>query len=146
MSVYLDLCSIQRPLDDQSQLRVRLEAEAILAFISACEAGQAEMLSSDALQYEAGRNPNPVRRAHALGALGKATRMLRSSAQVESRARKLERAGLKPLDALHLAFAIEAGADYFCTCDDRLLRRARNIQTGPPKVVSPLELIGEISP
>jgi hypothetical protein len=54
MLVDPDLCTIQRPLDDQKQLRVRLEAEAILGFIGACEAGQAEMLSSDALQYEAG--------------------------------------------------------------------------------------------
>ena len=30
--------------------------------------------------------------------------------------------------------------------DDRLLKRAREIRVGPPKVVSPLELIAEIGP
>jgi predicted nucleic acid-binding protein len=53
-------------------------------------------------------------------------------------------AGLKPLDALHLSCAVEAGADYLCTCDDRFLKRARAVHSGPPKVVNPLELIREI--
>ena len=65
---------------------------------------------------------------------------------LEERARLLNEAGLKPLDALHFACAVEAGADYFCTCDDRLLKRARVIHSGPPQVVSPLELIKEIGP
>ena len=33
MNVYLDTCSLQRPLDDQTQIRIRLEAEAVLAII-----------------------------------------------------------------------------------------------------------------
>jgi PIN domain len=146
MLVYLDLCSIQRPLDDQTQLRIHLEAEAVLGFIAACEAGEEELISSDALEYEAGRNPNPVRHAYALGVLSKAARIVRLSPPVEAKAHELTQAGLKPLDALHLAFATEAGAAFFCTCDDRLLRRARTIQAGPPKIVSPLELITEINP
>src|SRR3712207_2983874 len=32
----------------------------------------------------------------------------------------------------------------FCTCDDRLLRRARLVETLGTRVVSPLELIQEI--
>ncbi len=58
--------------------------------------------------------------------------------------RVLNQAGFKPLDALHFACAVESGADYFCTCDDRLLKRARAAHSGPPKVVSPLERIAEI--
>jgi predicted nucleic acid-binding protein len=53
--------------------------------------------------------------------------------------------GIKPLDALHLASAVSAQADYFCTCDDRFLRRAKEAETGLVKVVSPLELVTEIS-
>ena len=30
MRIYLDVCSFNRPFDDQSQLRIRLEAEAKL--------------------------------------------------------------------------------------------------------------------
>jgi predicted nucleic acid-binding protein len=76
--------------------------------------------------------------------LGHAQRFVELSFEVEERARAYNEAGLKPLDALHLSCAVEAGADDFCTCDDRLLKRARTIHGGPPKVVNPLELIGEI--
>jgi hypothetical protein len=55
-------------------------------------------------------------------------------------------AGLKPLDALHLACAADAGAEYLCTCDDRFRNRAQATHVGPPKVVNPLELIAEIGP
>jgi hypothetical protein len=40
--------------------------------------------------------------------------------------------------------AVAAGADYLSTCDDRFLKRARAIHSGPPKVVNPLELVREI--
>lgn len=146
MWVYLDLCSIQRPLDDQSQLRVAIETAAVLRVLALSESGQVQLLSSDALLHETVQNPYADRQAHALGVLSKAGRMVRLSPGVEARAQTLAAAGLKPFDALHLAFAVEAGADYFCTCDDRLLRRARTVHSGPPKIVNPLELLTEIGP
>jgi len=76
--------------------------------------------------------------------LGHARRFIRLSPAIEERARVFHGGGLKPLDALHLACAVEAEADYFCTCDDRLLKRAKLLHNGPPRVVSPLKLIREI--
>jgi hypothetical protein len=147
MLIYLDMCSIQRPLDDQTQLRIRVEAQAVLGIIALCEAGSIQLLSSDALQHETVQNPYADRQAHALGVLSKAVRMVRLSPAVESRAQALAAGSLKPLDALHVALAVEAGADYFCTCDDRLLRRGRALHSGgPPKLVNPLELIAEVGP
>ncbi len=76
--------------------------------------------------------------------LGKASHLVRVSTEVERRARTLIQSGLKPLDALYLSCAVEAGADYFRTCDDRLLKRSRVAHTGMPKVVSSLELVAEL--
>lgn len=146
MRIYFDMCSLQRPLDDRSQLRVQVEAEAVLGVIAACEAGQGEFVSSEALVYEMERNPLPVRKAYAQGVLAKASPFVGLTPEVERTAQSLNQSGIKPLDALHLACAIAAGADYFCTCDDRLLKRARVVHSGPPKVVSPLELVTEIGP
>ena len=42
---------------------------------------------------------------------------------IKVRGLALERAGLRALDALHLACAEAMGAEVFLTCDDRLLRR-----------------------
>ncbi len=144
MLIYLDMCSIQRPLDDEAQLRVRLEAEAVLSIIKFCESGQATLASSDALEFELERNPYPVRKAHAIDILARAGSMIRVSTEIESLAGTFIQAGLKPLDGLHLASAVEGHVDFFCTCDDRLLKRARMIRARTTKVVSPLELIGEL--
>ena len=46
--------------------------------------------------------------------------------------------------AKHLALAEAADVDFFCTCDDRLLRRIRQIQGLRVKAVSPVELIQEL--
>jgi hypothetical protein len=45
MKIYLDMCSLQRPLDTKAQLRMAVEAEAILGIIALCEAGQVELIS-----------------------------------------------------------------------------------------------------
>jgi predicted nucleic acid-binding protein len=144
MRLYLDLCSIQRPLDDQSQLRVRLEGEAVTAVVNRCKAGLAELVSSDVLRFENARNPHPVRRTHAEEVLAIAGVDQPLTPEIEARARVLEGFGVKPLDALHSASAEAVGAVYFCTCDDRLLRRARPLVLPPTKVVSPLELLTEL--
>ncbi len=145
MRIYLDMCSIQRPLDTKTHPRIAVEAEAILGVLMLCEAGQVELMVSDALGFELERNPNPVRKEYALKVLSKAAVFVETDSQIEKRARTFLEEGIKPVDALHLASAVEAKADYFCTCDDRFLKRAKAVDTGQTKVVSPLELITEVT-
>jgi predicted nucleic acid-binding protein len=145
MKVYLDMCSIQRPLDTKSQPRIAVEAEAILGVLTLCEAGQVELMTSDTLVFELEHNPDPVRKEYALKVLANARGFIPADEHVEARARAFQAAGIKPVDALHLASAVEAKADYFCTCDDRFLKRAKAVDTGQTKVVSPLELITEVT-
>ena len=76
MRLYFDICAIQRPLDDLSQLRVRLEAEAVLGALAACAAGLAEFVASDVHLIEVRRNPHPNRRDFALEALALAAETL----------------------------------------------------------------------
>lgn len=144
MRVYFDMCSIQRPLDTKSQVRIAVEAEAILGLLSLSELGHFDLVASDALRYEAEQNPHPMRKKYALEVLAEAKVSVRTDSALEERARVLVTAGLKPLDALHLASAEAGEADFFCTCDDRLLKRAREMATPPTKAVSPLELIAEV--
>jgi predicted nucleic acid-binding protein len=144
MKLYLDMCSLQRPLDTKTQIRVAVEAEAILNVLALCEAGYADLLASDALVFETEQNAHPVRKQYTFGVLAMARQFVLTDSRVEARARAFHATGIKPLDALHLASAVEAQAEYFCTCDDRLLRRAKAADTHPTKVVSPLELVAEI--
>ncbi len=145
MRVYLDLCSIQRPLDTPSQVRIAVEAEAILGVLALCEMGQLDLVASAALVFEAERNPNPTRRRYAFQVLTKAKFFIRTETEVEARAHALVSKGIRTLDALHLASAEAIRTDFFCTCDDRFLKRAREVVVPPTKVVSPLELIAEVA-
>ncbi len=65
MKGYLDMCSVHRPLDTKNQVRILVEAEAVLGIIALCESGALELVSSEALLFEVGRNPNPIRRRYA---------------------------------------------------------------------------------
>ncbi len=49
-----------------------------------------------------------------------------------------------PLDALHLASAQEMQADYFCTCDDKLLKKAKALCGPGLKVVTPIQFLEEV--
>lgn len=144
MKIYLDTCSLQRPLDSKIQVRIILEAEAVLSILGWCESAMLALVCSDALSYEIERNPNPTRREYALETLRKAKVWVEFNASIEERARMLNVEGFKPLDALHLASAEAVAVDYFCTCDDKLLRRANKYKGLQIKVISPLELIREI--
>jgi predicted nucleic acid-binding protein len=143
MRIYLDMCSLQRPFDDKKQLRVRMEAEAVLGVLALCQAGKVDLIASDALVFETDANPDAVRRDFAAEAIAKAARLVTLNNEIKARAQSYTAAGVKPLDALHLASAVEAQADYFCTCDDRLLKKARSL-AAPTKAVSPVELISEL--
>ena len=144
MRIYLDTCSLQRPLDNRAQLRVLLESEAILGLLALCDAQRIELLSSEALIFEIERNPNLTRQEYALEVLAKASAFVTFEPAVEERARELNRQGFKPLDALHLASAEAGQADFLCTCDDRFLKHTRATTGLRTKIVSPIELIGEL--
>ena len=144
MLVYFDTCAIQRPLDDVAQLRVQLEADAMTALIGLCEASSLELAASAAHEIENRQNPYRERRAHTTDVLALAKRYVPTTAEVADHAARYERGGIRRLDALHLASAVVAGAVFFCTTDDLLLRRGRDAETGDTSVVSPLELVQRI--
>lgn len=141
MKIYLDTCGLYRPLDNKTQIRIILEAEAILGIIKMSEVRRVELLASEVLFYEISRNPKVVHREFGLEVLSKAKEVVYLSEAVEQRAKVFEQEGVKPLDALHLASAEMAKADYFCTCDDKFLKRAKMISDLKVRPVSPLELI-----
>ncbi|WP_420456568.1 type II toxin-antitoxin system VapC family toxin [Rubrivirga sp.] len=138
--MYLDNCALQRPLDNRVQFRVRIEAEAVESVIKDVERGGARLLSSDVLVAESTAALDPTRRDFASETLRLAESSVPLSRAVKERARSYRAAGIKAFDALHLASAVEGGADFFCTTDDRFLGKASAANTGGVRVVTPLEL------
>ena len=64
VKIYFDTCSLHRPLDNKSQLRITLEAEAVLGVLAMCEDGRLTLVSSEVLSLEVDRNPQPQKRAY----------------------------------------------------------------------------------
>lgn len=58
MRVYLDICSIKRPYDDQAQTRIMLETAAVLVVLQAAEEGRVTLLRSIAHDIENSQNPD----------------------------------------------------------------------------------------
>lgn len=52
MKIYFDCCSLQRPFDDRSQLRIRIEAEAVLSILSLFESGELDLVNSEIIEFE----------------------------------------------------------------------------------------------
>lgn len=123
MRVYLDACVYNRPFDDQSQPRIWLETLAFTVILQMVESREITLVSSSVLAYENSRNPFLQRRTWVNDCLRLAEYTQLVNQAIRLRAQEIEQQGLKPIDALHLACAKAAQADYFITCDDKVIRR-----------------------
>ncbi len=135
--VYLDICSLKRPFDDQRQPRIRAEAAAVAAIVAQAEAEEIVLVRSPAHMVENDANPREDRRLAAALWIDRAAVEVGLDSDVESRAGVLVALGFGPLDALHLAFAERAGARWFVTCDDRLIKLAGRVGDGLGTAVVP---------
>jgi predicted nucleic acid-binding protein len=145
--IYLDACCLNRPFDDQSQTRIHLESEAVLAIIERAEHGQWTLLSSAALEFELSQIPDPQRRLRTLKLLSAAQESTSVGAAESARGEKLREAGgLRALDALHIACAETLRAEVLLTTDDRLLRAASRMAAGSLSctVANPLAWLTEV--
>lgn len=138
----MDASALNRPFDDQQLSRNRLETEAVLAMLESIEAGEVELVSSAALVYENLNSPLVERREYVATYLALAGTFVSASPALLERARQIERQGITPIDALHLASAERGRASWFVTCDDRILKRARlgKVNIGPT-VGTPIEFV-----
>ncbi|HEU4886207.1 MAG TPA: PIN domain-containing protein [Longimicrobium sp.] len=142
--IYLDTCCLNRPLDNQSQQRVRLESEAIIIILRRVARGEWTMIGSGAIDDEIAANPDPELRDHVQSFARVATEYVTLNPDHGRRGRQLQAAGLQGHDALHLACAEAAGADVLLTTDDAFVRRARRVQQDVGvRVVNPLTWLEE---
>ena len=124
MKIYLDVCCWNRPFDDQSQNRVRLEAEAVLSILEMSESGKLEIIGGDVVEDELSEMPDDERREKVELLLTLASSHILLTTAIERRAMELQKWNIAPLDALHLASAEDVSAD-FLTVDDDLIRKAK---------------------
>lgn len=126
-TIYFDACCLNRPFDDQTQDRIRLEAEAVLLILSHVHRGEWRWISSEVLDFEIEQIPDAERRRRVQVLTRSAVGAVVMDDAVVKRGSELEAIGFRALDALHLACAEAAGTEVFLTTDDGLLRRARRV-------------------
>jgi len=143
MRIYLDMCCLKRPFDDQSQPRIRLESEAVLALIAA-ESETLAFVRSSALRLENMRNPLPWRAARVDRWLAESP-CFTEVGDLKPRITELISHGFGNFDALHVAFAEAAACDVFASCDRRLLANALRVCADwPMRFLGVTELAGEV--
>jgi len=142
MRIYLDLCVYNRPFDDQSQPRIFIEATEFLLILSEVVGRELTLISSFVLEYENIRSPFIMRRDKISDILKVASEYVSYSEKLKNRAKEIEKTGIMSIDALHIACAEMAKADFFVTCDDVLVRKGiTNKENFKVRIISLMEFI-----
>lgn len=145
MKIYLDNCVLNRPFDDQSQERVRLETEAILLLLSRIERKDWIWIGSDALEIEINQTSDAEQKSRLRRIIEFVSLIIELGEQELKRASKLQDLGFVGFDAVHLACAESGKVDVFLTTDDRLLKLAKKlVKKLDVKVENPLDWMKEM--
>lgn len=145
MRIYLDMCALKRPFDDQSNGRIALETTAVLSILRSVAEGRAVAVRSIAHQAENSRNPDG-RRSRAVGIWLETLNPLEEAPPgVSSRTSALHECGLGPIDAFHLAWAEHLKADVLVTTDDDFRSKASRPEVASTvRILDPVSFVGEL--
>ncbi len=146
MRVYLDICCLKRPFDDQSQPRIHLETEAVLALLNV-SGKDVEFLHTGAHDLENEQNPLLSRATRVRQWLKSIVLTDLADDVLKARTTELMTLGFKSFDAFHLASAEAGRVEAFATCADRLQATAnRHAAKIRVRVVNPVDLAREVLP
>lgn len=145
IKVYFDNCVYNRPFDDQGNERVLIEARAFYIILKWIEDGKIMSINSDALEYENSMTPDPDRRIRIKTYLAMTKAHAKFSESLAERAKEIVGLGMRGMDAVHIAMAEHENAEYFVTCDDGIIKRAKEFsEMLRVKVCSILKFLEEV--
>ena len=127
MKIYMDNCCFNRPFDDQSQIRIRIESEAKLRIQEEIRSGKIQLVWSYLLDYENNKNPYIERKVRINGWKKYSIQDVEENIEIIKIANTLHQIGIGKIDSLHIACASFSKCDYFLTTDDKILHQAVNI-------------------
>ena len=142
MRIYLDNCALNRPFDDQSHIRIRLESEAKLYLQEKIKNREIEFIWSYILDVENNLNPFEEKKRTIQEWKKFAIIDVEETANLVKVAKKFVAYGIKTKDALHVSSAITGKADYFVTTDDKLLKKLSVMNE--IKSANPVDIVEEI--
>lgn len=140
MKLYLDVCTICRPFDDQNMMRIRLETDAIFLILQKIQVGKYSAIKPLVHIAEVSSISNSLERQEVLALLEKFdSNYATNSSSLRKRANELFYAGFGLGDSAHLAYA-ESTSDIFITCDDKLLKKSKKENILIP-TINPIEFV-----
>ena len=142
MIVYLDNCCFNRPFDDQSQIRIKLETEAKIKIQDDILNENIQLVWSYVLDYENNKNPFEEKKRAIEKWKNVSCTDINENEQIIINAKKFSQLGLKTKDSLHIACAVFAGCDYFLTTDDKILSKALSV--AEIRITDPIGFIKEV--
>ena len=135
----MDNCCFNRPFDDQSDIRIRLETEAKLYIQEKIINREIELAWSYIINYENLFNPFEERRNTIDKWKSHAIIDIVETGDIINNAGLIRKFGVKNKDALHVACAIEVGCNYFLSTDDSLLQKLSGLDK--IKVLNPISFL-----
>ena len=135
----MDNCCFNRPFDDQSDIRIRLETEAKLYIQEKIINREIELAWSYIIAYENLFNPFEERRNTIDKWKSHAIIDIVETGDIINNAGLIRKFGVKNKDALHVACAIEAGCNYFLSTDDSLPQKLSGLDK--IKVLNPISFL-----
>ncbi len=145
MEIYMDVCCLNRPFDDQRQDKIRLESAAIMAILFRCQKGEWRLIGSNIIDVELTKSPD-LRKAFKVNKIANlAVRKIELNKSIELRALKYQSFGVDIFDSLHIACAEEANVDIFLTTDDKLIKRAKRFTDSNISVRNPVDWLMEVT-
>lgn len=105
--IYLDMNIYNRPFDDQTQVRIRLETIAIFSVLQRIKEGEFSLLWSFMIDYENSLNPYNEVRQEIEVASSLANEKIVPDDFIVAKARQFEAIGIRPRDAIHTCLCFE---------------------------------------
>ena len=143
--LYLDVCCLNRPFDNQLQERIKLESEALILIFKHIETNDWHWISSEVVDFEVNKIHNLERRQRIQSLKLFPHRFILIDETTIQRGEFLSDKGFSTYDALHIACAEQGQAEILLTTDDKLLKlAARYPQELKIRLVNPLYWLQEI--
>ncbi len=119
----MDNCCYNRPFDNQSDIIVKLESEAVSFIQEQIKLGKLDLVWSYIMDYENSFNPFADRQISIEKWRQYAKEDVNVNNEIVKQAENLISLNIKKKDALHIACALYAKCRYFLTTDLKLLNK-----------------------
>jgi hypothetical protein len=144
MRIYLDVCCLCRPLDDQNIHRVLMETDALRMILLQFEQGNWVWVSSFVVKDEIDRTRDDDRRKAITNLTAYIGETIYLQIEDLPRLERLRDLGFRLFDAMHILCAEKGRVDALLTTDDKMIRLATRVSEQlDVRVVNPVDWLRE---